>query len=149
MLTSLSVDEILLLRYMNCSTIFRGLPFNEEMVLSWSKHMSSVLSICVECFLQIHLLNPNLYCVARNKQHKVLVFTSTQIEYIVQYVQFLFTYTVLLQNKLIPTYFFLLIKGLFSFKPKIPAFYHFLVKHIIRYYSFLNIWNHMEIRPNR
>ena len=29
MLTSLSVDEILLLRYMNLSTIFRDRPFNE------------------------------------------------------------------------------------------------------------------------
>ena len=34
MLTSLSVDEILLLRYVNWSSYFRGLPFYGEMVLS-------------------------------------------------------------------------------------------------------------------
>ena len=41
--TSLSVDEILLPSYINWSTIFRGLPFN-EMAQSWFKHMNSVLS---------------------------------------------------------------------------------------------------------
>ena len=34
MLTSLSVDEILLLRYMNWSTYFRDLPFKERIVPS-------------------------------------------------------------------------------------------------------------------
>ena len=34
MLTSLSVDEILLPRDMNGSTNFKGLPFNEEMAPS-------------------------------------------------------------------------------------------------------------------
>ena len=34
MFTSLSVDEILLLRYMNWSTSFRGWLFNVEMALS-------------------------------------------------------------------------------------------------------------------
>ena len=33
-LTLISVDEILLLRYMNWSTNFRGLPFNGEMTPS-------------------------------------------------------------------------------------------------------------------
>ena len=33
MSASLSVDEILLLKYMNWSTNFRGLQFNEEMAL--------------------------------------------------------------------------------------------------------------------
>ena len=41
---SLSVDKILLPRYANSSTNFRGLPFNEEMAPSWLKHMNSVLS---------------------------------------------------------------------------------------------------------
>ena len=44
MLTFLSVDEILLLKYMNCSTNFRGLSFNVGMTPSWLKHMNSVLS---------------------------------------------------------------------------------------------------------
>ena len=43
MLTSLSVDEILLPRYMNCSTNFRGLQFN-EMVPSWLKHELLLIS---------------------------------------------------------------------------------------------------------
>ena len=44
MLTSSSVNEILLLRYTNWFTNFRGLPFNEEMAPSWLKYMNSVLS---------------------------------------------------------------------------------------------------------
>ena len=36
-LTSLSVDEMLLPRYMNLSTNFRGLPFRVEMTPSWLK----------------------------------------------------------------------------------------------------------------
>ena len=44
MLTSLLVDEILLLRYMNWSTHFRGLSWNEEMIPPWLKHMNSVFS---------------------------------------------------------------------------------------------------------
>ena len=39
MLTSFSVDEILLTRY----TYFRSLPFNEEIALSCLKHITSVL----------------------------------------------------------------------------------------------------------
>ena len=38
MLTLLSVDEILLLRYMNWFTNLRSLPFNEEMAPSGLKH---------------------------------------------------------------------------------------------------------------
>ena len=37
----LSVDEILLPRYMNLSTSFRGLPFNNKMEPSWLKHADS------------------------------------------------------------------------------------------------------------
>ena len=44
MLTSLSVDEILLARYVNWSTYFRGLPLDEEMAPSCLKHMKSILS---------------------------------------------------------------------------------------------------------
>ena len=40
MLTSLSVDEILLLRYINWFINFRGLPFNSEMIPSWLKQNS-------------------------------------------------------------------------------------------------------------
>ena len=47
MLTSLSVDEILLPRYMNRFTNFRDLPFN-EMISSLLKHMNSILSDCVK-----------------------------------------------------------------------------------------------------
>ena len=43
MLTSLSVDDMLLLKYMNCYTNFRGLPFTVEMTLSFLKHLNSVL----------------------------------------------------------------------------------------------------------
>ena len=43
MLTSLSVDEILLPRYVNWSINFKGLPFKEEMAPSYLKHMNSVL----------------------------------------------------------------------------------------------------------
>ena len=43
MLTSPSVDEILLLRYANWSTNFRGLPFRVEMAPFYLKHMCSVL----------------------------------------------------------------------------------------------------------
>ena len=43
MMTSLSVDEILLPIYMNRSTNFKGLPFNEEMVPSLFKYMKTVL----------------------------------------------------------------------------------------------------------
>ena len=42
-LTSLSVDETLLLRYLNLSTNFRGPPFRVEMAPSHLKHMYSVL----------------------------------------------------------------------------------------------------------
>ena len=42
MVTSLSVDEILLLRYMNLSTNFLGQPLRAEMA-SCFKHMSSIL----------------------------------------------------------------------------------------------------------
>ena len=41
LLTSLSVDEILLLRYVNCSTNFRGLPLRVERVPFCLKHMKS------------------------------------------------------------------------------------------------------------
>ena len=44
MLTWLLVDEILLLRYMNWSTNFRGLTFNKEMAPICLKLMNSVLS---------------------------------------------------------------------------------------------------------
>ena len=36
------VDEILLPKYMNWSTNFRVLPFNEKMALSWLKNTNSV-----------------------------------------------------------------------------------------------------------
>ena len=39
-LTSLSVDEILLLRYMNLPTNLRGLPFKVEMASFGLKHMN-------------------------------------------------------------------------------------------------------------
>ena len=39
-LTSLSVDEILLPRYVNCSTGFRGLPLSMEMSPFFLKHMT-------------------------------------------------------------------------------------------------------------
>ena len=42
-MSSLSVDEILLLRYVNYSINFRGLPLTVEMALSHLKHMNSVL----------------------------------------------------------------------------------------------------------
>ena len=42
MLTSLSVDEILLLRYMNLSTNFRGLPLQVKIAPSFLKQMNSV-----------------------------------------------------------------------------------------------------------
>ena len=43
-LTSLSVDEILLPSYVNLSTNFRGLPLKVDMAPSHLKHMNSVLS---------------------------------------------------------------------------------------------------------
>ena len=43
-LTSLSVDEILLPRYMNWSTNFRVFQFYEEMIPSWLKDSNSILS---------------------------------------------------------------------------------------------------------
>ena len=44
MLASLSVDEMLLLRYVNLSTNFRGLPLTVEMTSFCLKHIYSVLS---------------------------------------------------------------------------------------------------------
>ena len=44
-LTSLSIDEMLLPRYMNLSTDFRELPFRVEMAPSCLKHMYSVLFV--------------------------------------------------------------------------------------------------------
>ena len=44
MLTSLSIDKILLRKYVNWSTHFRGLSFIEEMVLCGLNHMNYVLS---------------------------------------------------------------------------------------------------------
>ena len=41
--TSLSVDKMLLLRYVNWSTNFRGFPLRVEMVPSYLKHMNSVI----------------------------------------------------------------------------------------------------------
>ena len=46
-LTSLSVDEILLLKYMNCSTNFRGFLFNEVIVLFW-------LNTWTQFYLSLH-----------------------------------------------------------------------------------------------
>ena len=43
-LTLLSVDEILLPRYVNCSTGFKGLLLSVEMSPFFLKHMNSVLS---------------------------------------------------------------------------------------------------------
>ena len=43
MLTLLSVDEILLLRYVNLSTNFRDLPFRVEMAPFHLKYMNSAL----------------------------------------------------------------------------------------------------------
>ena len=40
MLPSFSVDEILLLRYVNWSSNFRGLPLKVKMALSWLNHMN-------------------------------------------------------------------------------------------------------------
>ena len=45
MLTSLSVDEILLPKYINWSTNFRRLTFNDETVPSWLKHINWILSV--------------------------------------------------------------------------------------------------------
>ena len=42
-LTSLSIDEILLPTNMNWPTYFRGLSINEKMATSYLKHMNSVL----------------------------------------------------------------------------------------------------------
>ena len=52
-LTSLSVDEILLPRCVNLSTNFRGLPLNVEMASSHLKHINSVLFTFTwrQCFL--------------------------------------------------------------------------------------------------
>ena len=57
MLTPLLIDEILLPRYMNWSTNFRGLSFNEKKALPSLKHVISVLSefvrrplLLVTCF---------------------------------------------------------------------------------------------------
>ena len=47
MLTSISIDEILLPRYMNSSTNSRGLPLNKEMVPSWLKHIETNVSCCL------------------------------------------------------------------------------------------------------
>ena len=44
MMTLLSVDEILLPRYVNCSTNFRGWSLKMKMVLFF-KNMTSVLSV--------------------------------------------------------------------------------------------------------
>ena len=44
MLTSLSVDEILLPRYMNWSTNFKGLPFDVKTAPSWLRHINSFSS---------------------------------------------------------------------------------------------------------
>ena len=44
MLTSLLVSEILLLRYVNMSTNFRGLLVKGEIAPSCLKHMNSILS---------------------------------------------------------------------------------------------------------
>ena len=46
MVTLLCVDEILLPRYMNWSTNFRGLLFNERMAPFWLKHSSSMNGYC-------------------------------------------------------------------------------------------------------
>ena len=47
MLTSLLVDEILLLRYVNLSTNFRGLSLKVEMTLSCLKHINSVVFVFI------------------------------------------------------------------------------------------------------
>ena len=41
MVTSLSLDEILLPKYVKWSTSFRGLPFTVETALSLLKHINS------------------------------------------------------------------------------------------------------------
>ena len=48
MFISLSVDKILLLRYVNWCTNLRGLPLNEEMATSCLKHMNTILSEFME-----------------------------------------------------------------------------------------------------
>ena len=44
-LTSLSIDEMLLLKYVNYSTNFRALSFRAEMAPSQLKHMNSALFV--------------------------------------------------------------------------------------------------------
>ena len=54
MLILLSVDEILLLRYINWFTNFRGLLFNEKIAPSWLKYIDYFLSSCRDqCLLII------------------------------------------------------------------------------------------------
>ena len=48
MLTSLSVDEILLQTYVRWSTNFRGLPLKEEIAPSCLKHELCSTCVCVE-----------------------------------------------------------------------------------------------------
>ena len=48
MSTLLSLDEILLPRYMNWCTNFGGMPFKEEIAQFWLKHRNSVLSEFME-----------------------------------------------------------------------------------------------------
>ena len=64
-LTLLSVKKILLLRYMNCSTYFRGLLFNEEVAPSWLKQMNSVsVRYCV--LFTFLVWNHFLPCIVHN-----------------------------------------------------------------------------------
>ena len=44
-LTSLSVDEILLPRYVNCSTNFRGLPLKMKIAPSCLNHLNLILFV--------------------------------------------------------------------------------------------------------
>ena len=55
MLTSFSIDEILLLRYMDLSTNLRALPLRVEMVPSHLK--------CILCFICIYVEANASYCL--------------------------------------------------------------------------------------
>ena len=63
LLTSLSVDEILLLKFVNWSIDFRGLLFNEKMTLSWLKHINSV-------FIWVHIESNAFCCLLQVMQQR-------------------------------------------------------------------------------
>ena len=73
MLTSLSEDEILLPRYMNSSSVLRGLSFNSEMAPFCLKYINLISDYCLLLnFLQLLIIYAMDFPLIQRENHSLL-----------------------------------------------------------------------------